>query len=313
LLKIESKEDDYDEAKNLLVSPLDFDVAVVSGEHDITTGAIRLLLKNEIELIILDSFGNPVGYILPCGKSRLIERYEAQSRISPSRALNIAKAMCIASMTNKISLLRSIQKNTGVDIETHIESIRRMTGQAEPCQEANSLQGFEGFSTNEYYSALMKIIPASFNFTGRNRNPPMDPFNSLLGYGYGILYSRIRSAIVKAGLSPYYGVFHASYKNQEALVYDLIEEFRQPIVDRVVLTLIARKQVSPEDFNVTDEGCFFKNNFKKKYAGIILTRLEQEYTYDNEKKTFSEIIEVQADSVASAILETGKYSPFIYR
>ena len=286
---------------------------IVSGEHDITTGAIRLLLKNEIDLIILDSFGNPAGYILPCGKSRLIERYEAQSRISPSRALYIAKEMCIASMTNKISLLRSIQKNTGVGIEIHIESIRRMIEKAESCQEANSLQGFEGFSTNEYYSALMKIIPAEFNFTERNRNPPMDPFNSLLGYGYGILYSRIRSAIVRSGLSPYYGVFHATYKNQEALVYDLIEEFRQPVVDRAVLTLIARKQVSPTDFNVTKEGCFFKNIFKKKFAGVILARLEQEYTYENEKMTFSDIIDIQANRLASAVLETGKYSPFIYR
>lgn len=270
------------------------------------------MFANEIDLIILDSFGNPAGYLLPCGKSKLIERYEIQSRITSSRALLIAKAMCIASVNNKITLLRSIQKNTGVDVETRIESMRRMTGKAESCEEATSLQGFEGFSTNEYYSALMKILPAEFNFTGRNRNPPMDPFNSLLGYGYGILYSRIRSAIVKSGLSPYYGVFHATYRTQEALVYDLIEEFRQPVVDRAVLTLIARKQVSPTDFNVTNEGCFFKNSFKKKFAGIILGRLDQEYTYGNEKKTFSEIIETQADRLASAIFETGKYSPFTY-
>ncbi len=274
---------------------------------------MRLLLANNVDMMILDSFGNPFGYILPCGKSKLIERYEAQSSISSVQALGIARKICIASITNKVSLLRSIQKNIGININVEIENIRKMTGQAEECRDIGSLMGVEGFSANEYYSALMKIVPAEFNFNGRKRNPPTDAVNALLGYGYGILYSKIRSAIVKAGLSPYYGVFHSSYKNQEALAYDLIEEFRQPIVDRAVLTLIARKQVSPDDFKITPEGCIINNTFKKQYAEVILARLENEYAYEDERKSFSEIIESQANKLAVAILESGKYTPFIYR
>lgn len=152
-----------------------------------------------------------------------------------------------------MTLLRSIQKNVGSDINAEIENIRKMAGQTQESKVINSLMGFEGFSSNEYYLALMKIIPPEFNFNGRNRKPPMDPVNALFGYGYGILYSKIRSAIVKSGLSPYYGVLHSTYKNQEALVYDFIEEFRQPIVDRAVMTLIARKQVKPEDFKSTPD------------------------------------------------------------
>jgi len=313
LLGIESKDDNNSENKNSVISPLDFDLMVISGEHDITTGALRLLLGNNIDMVILDHFGNPAGYLLPCGKSRLIERNEAQSNLLESRALTIAKTMCIASLTNKISLLRSVMKNTGANIENEIEKVKKMAEKAEECADSSVLMGVEGYSTNEYYSALMTIIPAQFNFNGRNRNPPMDPVNALLGYGYGILYANIRSAIVKAGLSPYYGVLHSTYRNQEALVYDLIEEFRQPVVDRAVLTLIARKQVVPDDFKTTNVGCIINSNFRKQYAGIILTRLEQEYAYEDGKKSFSDIIDSQAVKLAHAIFDDGKYEPFIYR
>lgn len=313
LLGIESKEDINNENKNSVISPIDIDLMVISGEHDLTTGALRLLLVNNIDTVILDHFGNPAGYLLPCGKSRLLERNEEQRKLSASRALMIAKTMCMASLSNKISLLRSVMKNTGANIENEIDMIKKMVDKIDGCEDSGSLMGVEGFSTNEYYSALMKIIPSNLNFNGRNRNPPMDPVNALLGYGYGILYANIRSAIVKAGLSPYFGVLHSTYRDQEALVYDLIEEFRQPVVDRAVLTIIARKQVTPDDFKITTQGCIINNNFKKQYAGIILTRLEQEYLYDGVKQIFSEIIYMQAKKLATAIFETGKYEPFIYR
>lgn len=118
-----------------------------------------------------------------------------------------------------------------------------------------SLLGIEGSATRVYYLALQQIIPESFGFHGRTRHPPLDPANSLFSYGYGILYAVIRTALVKVKLSPYYGVLHADYKKQEPLVYDFIEEFRQPIVDRVVLSLINRQQVDPERFIVLEEGC----------------------------------------------------------
>jgi CRISP-associated protein Cas1 len=204
LIKIESK-DENGETKNSIISPLELDLVVMSGEHDLTSGAIRLLLSNEVDMVILDSFGNPAGYILPCGKSKLIERNDMQSHLSSERAAGIAQMICMAAINNKVTLLRSIQKNAGSDIDAQIENIRKMSGQAQESKDINSLMGYEGFSSNEYYSALMKIIPPELNFNGRNKKPPMDPVNALFGYGYGILYSKIRSAIVKSGLSPYYG------------------------------------------------------------------------------------------------------------
>jgi CRISPR-associated protein Cas1 len=313
IIAVESGDDGEGNRDKHTISPLDIDLLMLSGEHDITTGALRLLLSSGVDVAVLDSFGNPAGYLLPCGKSKLIERFEGQKSLGTKRRLAIARMVCTASLTNKVSLLRSVSKNIELCFDEEIGNILSSAGNIENCNDAGSLMGVEGYSTNEYFSALRKVIPEEFGFTGRERMPPCDPVNALFGYGYGILYSVVRRAIVKAGLSPYYGVLHSSYKNQEALVYDLIEEFRQPVVDRVILTLISRKQVSPVDFKLTDKGCMMNGYFKKQYADHILTRLEKEYTYEKRKLNFYEIIESQAQKMEKAVFENEPYKPFIYR
>lgn len=313
IIAVESGGDSEGNREKHTISPPDIDLLMLSGEHDITTGALRLLLSGGVDVAVLDSFGNPAGYLLPCGKSKMIERAEEQKSMSPGRMLVIARMVCTASLTNKVSLLRSVSRNIEMCFDEEIGNIKSSAGNIKTCKDTGSLMGIEGYSTNEYFSALGKLVPEEFGFSGRERMPPRDPVNALFGYGYGILYSVIRRAIVRAGLSPYYGVLHSSYKNQEALVYDLIEEFRQPVVDRVILTLISRKQVSPSDFKSGDNGCMMNGYFKKQFADAVLTRLESEYTCEKRKMSFYEIIELQAEKMERAVFENEPYKPFIYR
>jgi CRISPR/Cas system-associated endonuclease Cas1 len=45
---------------------------------------------------------------------------------------------------------------------------------------------------------------------------------------------------VKAGLDPYFGLIHGSKRDQGSLVFDLIEEFRAPFSDRLVIGMLGR-------------------------------------------------------------------------
>jgi len=56
--------------------------------------------------------------------------------------------------------------------------------------------------------------------------------NSALNYGYGILYGQVWGAVMNAGFEPFAGFLHLDRPGKPSLVLDLIEEFRQPIVDR---------------------------------------------------------------------------------
>jgi CRISPR-associated protein Cas1 len=179
-------------------------------------------------------------------------------------------------------------------------------------EDNSALMGYEGMASNIYFRALKALIPEDLGFNNRIKHPSPDPMNAMLSYGYGILYSKIRLALMKVNLNPFCGVLHAAYKSQEALVYDFIEEFRQPVVDRTILTLIGRKQVSPEDFIVGAERCEFKDYFKKQFASSILSRLESGTKYEGENKEFGEIINLQAKKLKDAIENRTDYKAFVY-
>jgi CRISPR-associated protein Cas1 len=76
------------------------------------------------------------------------------------------------------------------------------------------------------------------------------------------------AAMVRAS-SPKIGERHA------ALVSDLLEEFRAPIVDSIVLWLINKGIVNiEEDFEHRDGGCFLSDSGRKKYLTAFIQRME---------------------------------------
>jgi len=313
LIVIDSLPSEKDKMKKAILSPEDISLVLVSGDHDLTTSAIRLLLQRGAELVLLDTNGSPEGYLLPAGKSRLIENAERQRSVPASRSMAIGREIVGQAIRNKAVLLRSVMKNRPDSMTDCCLLLDTLEGKAQSAGSRDELFGIEGTATRHYYAGLGTVIPSQFGFRGRNRNPPRDPVNALLSYGYGILYGVVRTALVKAQMSPFYGVLHAEYRHQEPLVYDFIEEFRQPVVDRVVMTLINRRQVSPEHFVASRGGCRIHDVLKIHYAHAVLERLDACYQYDGKPRMFREVIDAQARLLAHALLDGSHYRPFSYR
>ena len=76
------------------------------------------------------------------------------------------------------------------------------------------------------------------NFPGREHRDSTDPVNSLLNYGYGMLYRQVEGAVILAELDPFGGYLHVDRPGKLSLVYDFVEEFRQQVVDRVVVAML---------------------------------------------------------------------------
>ncbi|MDD1695241.1 MAG: CRISPR-associated endonuclease Cas1 [Methanoregula sp.] len=313
LIVIERPGKENEERMKITLNPEDLSLMLITGSHGLSTSAVRVLLSHGIELVLLDDRGMPVGFLFPCAKCAMIENAAWQSVIPEKRRVVIARAMVGQAIRNKMSLLASVWKNAKTGECPVIDDMSRFADRAKKTAALSDLFGIEGMATRLYYRALADIIPKPFGFHGRTRHPPRDPVNSLMSYGYGILYGVIRTALVKVKLSPFYGVLHADYRKQEPLVYDFIEEFRQPIVDRTVLTLINRHQIDPSQFSITPEGCRINPDLKKKYAEAVLRRLDAKYEYAGQRQPFSTVIDGQARLLASAMLKQRTYRPFAYQ
>ncbi|WP_048151099.1 CRISPR-associated endonuclease Cas1 [Methanolacinia paynteri] len=299
--------------KERSISPIDLDLIILSGEFSISSGAIRLLSSHDAGIVVLDNYGRPIGHFLPARKSKVIENYEMQRSLPSKKSLGIAKEICRTSGRNKIALLRSVGRNKGIDCKDIMSSIQCKIELIDEITSKNVLLGIEGITGRLYYEGLKLLLPEDAGFSHRNRHPPCDPVNALLSYGYGILYSHIRRAVVTAGLSPYYGILHSSYKKQEALVYDLIEEFRQPVVDRVVLTLFNKNQVGMNDFSIESGKCTINSQAKRIFSSEIMSRLNSGYLYKSVHLKFNDIIREQAVLMQKAIAGECDYFAFRYR
>lgn len=102
------------------------------------------------------------------------------------------------------------------------------------------LLSIEGRAAQKYWAGVKQLFLTEVDWPGRRTQGATDAVNSALNYGYGILYGQVERALVLAGLDPYAGFLHVDRPGKPSLVFDLVEEFRQTVVDRTVIAIFNR-------------------------------------------------------------------------
>lgn len=169
-----------------------------------------------------------------------------------------------------------------------------------------SMFGIEGQASSYYWETMSHIINLHIPFTNRQRQGATDLVNCMLNYGYGILYSRVSEAVIRARLNPNLSYLHKPENNRPSLVYDLIEEFRQQAVDKVIIAIITKCK----NLNVTDGQ--LDERTKKIVATKVIERLNTVEKFRRKEMRLFEIINFQASSLAQYIVgEVNVYKPYI--
>lgn len=148
------------------------------------------------------------------------------------------------------------------------------------------------------------MVRAEFAFTTRSRRPPRDPVNALLSFGYALLCTELTGVVAAQGLDPHVGVLHDLDYGRPSLALDIEEEFRQPIVDRLVLSVINRGILKPEDFDDRGEGgVFMQEDARFRFLECYHRAMETEFTakVSDKKTTFQELLREQASRMRKAI------------
>ena len=274
---------------------------------------MRLLIEHGVDLVFIGRNPRSFARVMRGDRNFVTDLWRIQLLMSEGRKLEIAKEIIDSTIYNKIRLLQSLAKNRSIDVSDAVKELKKHRNNIKKIRDIDVLMGVEGDSTRRYFENIRKFLPQKFKFKKREKHPPPDPINSMLSYGYTILKSRCEYALFLAGLNPYEGILHSTYRNRPALSFDLMEEFRQPVVDRVVMTMTARKQISEDDFKFTPNGCFIDGEGKKLFLDLLYTRFESEYEYHGKKLSFLDIIFEQAKRLVNAVKNDEKYMGFKYR
>ena len=259
---------------------------LVFGKSQITTQVILACLRRDIPIAYLSRMGYCYGRILPIERGyRQLSRNQQQ--LSAEDRLLIARQIVQVKLKNSRVILQRQQRRQSSDLTASaIQSLGHLVETAAQANTIERLMGFEGAGAAQYFSAFGECLSHSdFIFAGRSRRPPGNPVNAMLSFGYQVLWNHLLALIELQGLDPYYACLHQGTERHAVLASDLVEEFRAPIVDSLVLWLINRRIMDAQkDFVHQDGGCYLNDSGRAKYLKAFLQRMEEEIQTDSGEK-----------------------------
>lgn len=308
-----------DELEAVPVAKLD--LVMIFGNSSVTTPAMQICLLEGVPVAFLSALGRFYGMAEAFdGDAVTTERAQFHRASDPEFALQLAKAfvrgkICNARVVTK-RLARHRPKST---LRERQLALRESAWRTKTAATLDELRGIEGAAGHNYFLALQDVIPDEWRFTGRNRQPPRDPINVLLSFGYTLLARNVHALLRARRLNPMVGFLHPARLGHPALVSDLMEEFRPIVVDALVLDLVLHRRLTPDDFISSEDpegGCrvrpaalrTFIHAFERKMRSVVA------HPASKEPLDYRRCIDRQAVALARLIRDpSADYVPLVMR
>ena len=233
VIKENGKEIDY-------FLPKDLKQIIILGKGTITFDAIALLADANVDLIAVDWRGN-IRYRLASKEHNNVQiRKQQYFSLNDTRSGYLAKKFIESKIRNQKATIGTLSRSRGgveyLDIQK--EKLNNLLNalleiKNKPSEKIRSeIFGIEGMASHEYWQGFRYVINDDYDFLKRSGRGAPDIVNAMLNYSYAILASEVLKALHISGLDPYAGFLHADRYGRTSLVFDLMEEFRQQIVDK---------------------------------------------------------------------------------
>lgn len=232
---------------------------MVYGEVNINKALLEFCTQKEIVLHFFNYYGYYTGTYYPREhyNSGYMILKQAEHYNDKKKRLLLAKQFVFGAVDNILRVLkyyRSREKN----VEEQINSIENFAAKLNGTYNIPELMAYEGNIREIYYKSFDCILEAQdFIFGERSKRPPENRLNTLISFGNSLLYTQILSEIYQTHLDPRIGYLHTTNFRRFTLNLDVAEIFKPILVERVIFSLIGRKQIT-------------KSNFQKQMGGILL-------------------------------------------
>ena len=232
------------------------DGLVVGRNAQLSTQTIFELMEQRIPIFYIDGRGKIIGHFIyeKQSASRLLRQLEIFR--DPVKQLEFSREVIAEKIDNQRDLLKRYEKTVGADnLDKPAKKLKQAVDKLSAMQTLDELRGVEGLASKFYFATFPDLLDQKWKWKERSQHPARDPVNALLNYGYAFLEREVRIATALAGMDARIGFFHANDGRKDSLIFDLMEFFRQPVIDRFVLSLLNKKMIQPEHFSSTPEEC----------------------------------------------------------
>jgi CRISP-associated protein Cas1 len=318
------------EGQSKLRVPLHNLDGIVAMAWDVTASAALMAACAEANVSL--SFHNAHGKFLVSTNgftsgNILLRREQYRRADQEAASVSIAANMVAAKIANARTVVKRAMRDHGVNDPPRAFALQRvadaMASRIPLTRQAttlDSLRGVEGEAAVAYFTAIPHLLTnhdPAISFDGRNRRPPLDPVNCLLGFLYTLLMHDCRSACESSGLDAQCGFLHRDRPGRPSLALDLMEEFRPLLADRMMLNLLNRQQITAADFQTKENGAvLLKEDSRKKILTAWQERKRDELTHPflGETTTIGLLPQLQARLLARHLRgDLDAYPAFLWK
>lgn len=227
---------------------------VTFGYMGASPGLMKLCMDNNVSLSFMTQHGHFICRIQGATRGNVLLRKKQYSLSEDENiALHLAKLFISGKVFNTRNILQRFIRDNGTneEIESVIKQLDWRKKRIIQAENMDILRGEEGHAANTYFDVFDHLIlhqKEDFTFHGRNRRPPKDEVNAMLSFVYTLIANDVAAALESVGLDPYIGFMHTVRPGRTSLALDMMEELRAYLGDRLVLSMINRKQVTKKDF-----------------------------------------------------------------
>jgi len=296
------------------------EVIIASRGVSFSSDLLEELCSRGIRVACMSSSGKPIALITSPMLTATVEtRRQQMAGYFTERGATFCRWIVAGKLRNQEKLLRYFAKSREgsrrAELEATARVLRKLRRDALAVAGSSAdevrptLLGLEGTGGRMYWQRVGDMLPDELGFEGRRHagSGPGNSVNAALNYGYGILYSHVWGAAMNAGLEPFAGFMHVDRSGKPSMVLDLVEEFRQPVVDRAILTWLNKGGKLKLLEGMLD------GETRENVAARVLLRLNTAERHRGKSHELRSIIQMQARLAASSLRGTREYRPFAFQ
>lgn len=281
-----------DKEERFRIPIMNVESIVTFGYMGASPGLMKLCMDNNVALSFMTPQGRFICRVQGSAKGNVLLRKKQYSLSEDENvSLHLAKLFILGKVFNTRSILQRFIRDNGVDeeVEHVVKQLEWRKKRIMQAENMDILRGEEGHAANAYFDVFSHLIlhqKDDFPFNGRNRRPPKDEVNAMLSFVYTLIANDVAAALESVGLDPYVGFMHTLRPGRTSLALDMMEELRAYLGDRLVLSMINRKQITKKDFiRQSDDSFVMTDSCRKELLSTWQKRKKEliEHPYLKEK------------------------------
>ena len=259
------------------------DQIMIIGNHNLTLPFIKTCMRHNLPLSLHTATGLLYGVIdSRLGGSIELQRRQFELAGDERACLALSKTLIKAKIHNtRVVLQRYARHHSLPAFDTASQPLKHCLRKARQATTLEALLGEEGSAARHWFQAWRHHFEDDWGFEGRRRRPPPDPVNALLSFGYTLLYQNVQTLLRTTGLHPGLGFLHKPRSGHAALASDILEIFRAPVVDALVLDLLLNDKLHPDDFSTSASGtgCKIEAAARQRFIHVFEKKMNSRFTH----------------------------------